>query len=83
MLKQNFKLNLNHFRLKDIADRINRFGQASQIPSGLGNLKVVVKQTVVGPNHFGFLLEDGTICRVSYSIITERLDLSKPDPNKM
>lgn len=71
-----------YFRLKDISDRLNRFGQSSHAPSALNSLKALVKQIVVGQNHFAFLLEDGHVCRVAYSVIVDRLDLTKPDPNK-
>nr|XP_018904419.1 PREDICTED: E3 ubiquitin-protein ligase UBR5 isoform X3 [Bemisia tabaci] len=69
-------------RLKEVSDRLNRFGQTSQIPTALSSLKVAVKQIAVGPNHFALLLEDGRVCRVAFSIISDRLDLSKADPNK-
>lgn len=69
-------------RLKDISDRLNRFGQSSHAPSALNSLKALVKQIVIAQNHFAFLLEDGHVCRVAYSVIVDRLDLTKPDPNK-
>lgn len=37
---------------------------------------------VIGPAHIGILLEDGRVLRVAYSVIPERLDLSKQEPNK-
>ncbi|KAG8228759.1 hypothetical protein J437_LFUL008200, partial [Ladona fulva] len=67
-------------RLKEVSDKINRFGYVT--PNALGNLKVAVKQCVVGPSHFALLLEDGRICRVAFSIISDRLDLSKNDASK-
>ncbi|KAK6633415.1 hypothetical protein RUM44_004018 [Polyplax serrata] len=67
-------------RLKQVSDKLNRFG--SSVPSALGNLRIPVKTIVVGPTHFALLLEDGHICRVNFSIITDRLDLTKKDPNK-
>lgn len=78
----NHKIFIFYFRLKDISDRLNRFGQSSHAPSALNSLKALVKQIVVGQNHFAFLLEDGHVCRVAYSVIVDRLDLTKPDPNK-
>ena len=68
------------FRLKQVSDKINRFG--STVPSVLGSLRVPVKTIVVGPTHLALLLEDGHICRVNFSVITDRLDLTKKDPNK-
>ncbi|XP_069676360.1 E3 ubiquitin-protein ligase UBR5 isoform X2 [Periplaneta americana] len=67
-------------RLKEVSEKLNRFGCAT--PAALSNLKVAVKRIVVGPSHFALLLEDGRVCRVSFSIISDRLDLSKNDPNK-
>jgi E3 ubiquitin-protein ligase EDD1 len=67
-------------RLKEVSEKLNRFGSAT--PAALSNLKVAVKCIVVGPSHFALLLEDGRICRVSFSIIADRLDLSKNDPSK-
>ncbi|CAG2056727.1 unnamed protein product [Timema podura] len=66
--------------LKEVSEKLNRFGTAT--PAALSNLKVAVKRIVVGPNHFALLLEDGHVCRVSFSIISDRLDLSKNDPTK-
>jgi len=66
-------------RLKEVSDKLNRFGYTN--PAALCNLKVPVKQIVVGPSHLALLLEDGRVCRVSFSIISDRLDLSKNDPN--
>ena len=31
----------------------------------------------VGPSHFAFLLSDGRICRLPFSVISDRLDLSR------
>lgn len=63
-----------------MADRINRLGQTShQVWS---NLKSSVKRIVLGPNHIALLLEDGRICRVQFSVISDRLDLTKTDPTK-
>ncbi|PSN30861.1 hypothetical protein C0J52_20667 [Blattella germanica] len=83
--KQHFMMSIYYvssiiFRLKEVSEKLNRFGSA--IPAALSNLKVAVRRIVVGPSHFALLLEDGRICRVSFSIISDRLDLSKNDPNK-
>ena len=63
-----------------MSEKLNRFG--STTPAALSNLKVAVKRIVIGPSHFALLLEDGRVCRVPFSIISDRLDLSKNDPNK-
>ena len=43
----------------------------------LGSIGHPVAQIEVGPSHFAFLLEDGRICRLPFSVISDRLDLSK------
>lgn len=67
-------------RIREVADKINKYG--SQTPQILQSLKAPVKQMVIGPAHIGILLEDGRVLRVAYSVIPERLDLSKQEPNK-
>nr|XP_029736104.1 E3 ubiquitin-protein ligase hyd isoform X6 [Aedes albopictus] len=67
-------------RIREVADKINKYG-VQTLPA-LQSLKVPVKQIVVGPAHLGVLLEDGRAFRVAFSIIPERLDLSKQDANK-
>lgn len=63
-----------------MADKINKYG--SQTPQILQSLKASVKQVVIGPAHLGLLLEDGRALRVVFSVIPERLDLSKSEPTK-
>ena len=36
-----------------------------------------VSSSQVGPSHFAFLLSDGRICRLPFSVISDRLDLSR------
>jgi len=67
-------------RLKDVSEKINRFGQAT--PGALGNIKVGVRSCVIGPSHVALLLEDGRVCRVAFSIIPDRLDLTRTDATK-
>lgn len=64
-------------RIREVADKINKYG--SQTFPALSSIKVQVKQVVVGPAHLGILLEDGRALRIAYSVIPERLDLSKPE----
>lgn len=78
-----FQLNhrkLFHCRIREVADKLNKYG--SHTFPALNQIKVQVKQVVVGPSHLGILLEDGRALRVAYSVITERLDLSKPEKTK-
>ncbi|XP_065335384.1 E3 ubiquitin-protein ligase UBR5 isoform X2 [Cloeon dipterum] len=67
-------------RLKDVSEKMNRFGQAT--PGALGSVKVGIISCAVGPSHVALLLEDGRVCRIAFSIITDRLDLSRNDPGK-
>lgn len=68
------------FRIREVADKINKYGGHTQ--PALAGLKVPIKQTVLGPSHIGILLEDGRAYRCAYSIIPERLDLTKNEPMK-
>lgn len=68
------------FRLREVSDKINKYG--CQTAPALQSLKTPVKQIVIGPNHLGILLEDGHAYRVAFSVIPERLDLSKQEPVK-
>ena len=45
-------------------------------------MKAPVKEIVIGPSHLGLLFEDGRAFRVAFSVIPERLDLSKQDTVK-
>ncbi|XP_022901003.2 E3 ubiquitin-protein ligase hyd isoform X2 [Onthophagus taurus] len=67
-------------RLKEVADRINRQGHTSH--PVWSNLRTPVKRIALGPQHIALLLEDGRVCRTSYSVISDRLDLTKNDQNK-
>lgn len=64
-------------RIKEVADRINRINQA--IHPGLSSLKVGVSKIALGPSHIALLLEDGRVCRISYNVLPDRLDLTKHD----
>lgn len=68
------------YRIREVADKINKYG--AQSPQALQSLKTPVKQIVIGPSHLGLLLEDGRALRVAFTVIAERLDLSKSEPNK-
>lgn len=66
--------------MKDVADRINRIGLEPH--SGLSCLRSGIKKICIGPSHIGLLLDDGRVCRLSYNVLPDRLDLSKNDNNK-
>lgn len=68
------------FRLKEVAERWNRYGTGAG-SSALSSLRGV-RAVAAGPAHIACLLEDGTICRAAFSIIPDRLDLSKADATK-
>ena len=80
-------------KLKESADRLNKSGSsaaAAAPPSGpflvppppyygqnaLNSLGGVA-QIEVGPSHFAFLTQEGRICRLPFSVISDRLDLSQ------
>lgn len=67
-------------RIREVAEKINKYGPQS--PQTLQSLKTPVKQIVIGPSYLGLLLEDGRALRVAFTVITERLDLSKQEPAK-
>ncbi|XP_075147167.1 E3 ubiquitin-protein ligase hyd isoform X2 [Haematobia irritans] len=67
-------------RLREVSDKVNKFGFGTH--RIFEQLKIPVKDVVIGPNHIGVLLEDGKAFRVAFSINTDRLDLSKTDSNK-
>lgn len=68
-------------KLRELANRINKSNQT--VPSSDSNcsqltqLRVAVKQAVIGPNHIALLFEDGRVCRVAFSIISDRIDMGK------
>ncbi|KAG7207185.1 hypothetical protein KM043_008872 [Ampulex compressa] len=67
-------------RLKEVAEKINRYGFVT-LPAFNG-LKISVKRIVVGPTHIALLTEDNRICRVAFTVLSDRLDLSKNEPNR-
>ncbi|XP_068992895.1 E3 ubiquitin-protein ligase UBR5 isoform X2 [Neodiprion pinetum] len=67
-------------RLKEVAEKINRYGFMT--PPALSGLKGSVKRIVVGPTHIALLMEDNRICRVAFTVLSDRLDLSKNEPNR-
>ncbi|KAG1657525.1 E3 ubiquitin-protein ligase UBR5 [Nymphon striatum] len=69
------------FWLHEASDRIYRYGTQTLPQLSLAK-ESVVKQCVIGPNHFAFLFEDGRVCRYAFSVFPERLDLSKNEPPK-
>lgn len=68
------------YRLKEVAEKINRYGFVT--PPALSGLKTSVKKIVVGPSHIGILLDDNRICRVAFTVLYDRLDLRKNEPNR-
>lgn len=69
-----------YFRLKEVAEKINRYGFVT--PPALNGLKTAVKRLVVGPTHIALLMEDNRICRVAFTVLYDRLDLRKSEPNR-
>ncbi|XP_025408185.1 E3 ubiquitin-protein ligase UBR5 isoform X3 [Sipha flava] len=73
-------------RFKEVSERLNRCisGNTSSYPV-LSNIKSPIKQIVVGPYHIGLLFEDGRVARIPFTVVAERLDLSRStgDANKL
>lgn len=68
-------------RLREVGDRLRlplnaRPGPIVPAISGPAQ-SVTAVQIVVGPSHFAFLLSDGRLCRLPFSVISDRLDLNK------
>ncbi|XP_064474178.1 E3 ubiquitin-protein ligase UBR5-like isoform X2 [Ornithodoros turicata] len=69
-------------RLRDVAEKLHS-GQTSGLAVA-GHLKDCgIQQCVVGPSHVAFLLEDGQVCRVAFSVLVDRLDLSRNEVSKV
>lgn len=71
---------LLYFRLREVAEKINRYGFVT--PPAFNGLKVSIKRVVVGPTHIALLTEDNRVCRVAFTVLSDRLDLSKNEPNR-
>uniref|UniRef100_A0A8B9JAN1 E3 ubiquitin-protein ligase UBR5 n=1 Tax=Astyanax mexicanus TaxID=7994 RepID=A0A8B9JAN1_ASTMX len=67
-------------RLREVSEKLNKYNCNSHPQLNLLE-QATLKQCVVGPNHAGFLLEDGRICRISFAVQPDRLELGKPDGN--
>uniref|UniRef100_UPI00398F2B03 E3 ubiquitin-protein ligase UBR5 isoform X3 n=1 Tax=Pristiophorus japonicus TaxID=55135 RepID=UPI00398F2B03 len=65
-------------RLREVSEKLNKFNLSSHPPLNVLE-QATIKQCVVGPNHAAFLLEDGRICRISFAVQPDRLELGKPD----
>ncbi|KAH8369432.1 hypothetical protein KR009_010813 [Drosophila setifemur] len=64
-------------RIREVSEKVNRFGYGTH--RIFEQLKIPVREVVIGPTHIGVLLEDGKAFRVSFSINSEKLDLTKSD----
>ncbi|KAJ8394592.1 hypothetical protein AAFF_G00043950 [Aldrovandia affinis] len=65
-------------RLREVSEKLNKYNCNSHPPLNVLE-QATIKQCVVGPNHTGFLLEDGRICRIGFAVQPDRLELGKPD----
>ncbi|XP_062606641.1 E3 ubiquitin-protein ligase UBR5-like isoform X3 [Saccostrea cucullata] len=65
-------------RIREVAEKISHHGFNSP-PAFSALTNVTVTQCAVGPNCLAFLLEDGRVCRLGYSIAIDKLDLNKSD----
>lgn len=74
------------FRFKEVSERLNRINTGGTSPYPvLSNIRSPIKQIVVGPYHIGLLFEDGRVARIQFTVLAERLDLSRStgDTNKL
>ena len=65
-------------RLREVGDRLRLPVNARPgpiVPAISGPAQAI--QIEVGPSHFAFLLSDGRLCRLPFSVISDRLDLNK------
>ncbi|XP_031552973.1 E3 ubiquitin-protein ligase UBR5-like isoform X3 [Actinia tenebrosa] len=68
-----------HERLKEVAESKGKAGHLS--PAVVQILKdYVIKEIVVGPQHVAFLLEDGQICRIPFTLHADKLDFGTREP---
>lgn len=68
-------------RLREVGEKLRSGYSPPAVVSNFRNSNVL--QCVVGPSHIAFLFEDGKICRVPFSVLTDRLDLSKNEISKV
>jgi E3 ubiquitin-protein ligase EDD1 len=69
---------------EQLADRLREVGDRLRLPDAARPGPLVpsmsgfsASQIEVGPSHFAFLLSDGRLCRLPFSVISDRLDLNK------
>ncbi|CAF4062686.1 unnamed protein product [Rotaria sp. Silwood2] len=68
-------------KLQDISDQITTNGCiCSNVFAPFTNL--AVQQAVVSSRHIAFLLQDGRICRISFRIQADKIDLNPTDTTK-
>lgn len=73
-------------RLREVGDRLRLPFNARPgplVPSIPGSSAVTASQIEVGPSHFAFLLSDGRLCRLPFSVISDRLDLNKTSQSNL
>ncbi|XP_050027437.1 E3 ubiquitin-protein ligase UBR5 isoform X3 [Dermacentor andersoni] len=68
-------------RLREVGEKLRTGYSPPAVVNNFRNSNVI--QCVVGPSHIAFLFEDGKICRVAFSVLTDRLDLSKNEISKV
>ncbi|KAL1422896.1 hypothetical protein MTO96_021623 [Rhipicephalus appendiculatus] len=68
-------------RLREVGEKLRTGYSPPAVVNNFRNSNVI--QCVVGPSHIAFLFEDGKICRVAFSVLTDRLDLSRAESSKV
>ncbi|CAG2258134.1 EDD1 [Mytilus edulis] len=67
-----------NYRLREVAEKVSHHGFVSS-PAFRAIRNLTVTQCVVGPTYIALLLEDGRVCRIPFSIVTDKFDLNKSD----
>jgi E3 ubiquitin-protein ligase EDD1 len=72
----------NKNRLRELGERINRYGL--NVPGVLSPLRQgpAARHVAVGPAHIAILFDDGRVARVAFSVISDRVDLSRIEASK-
>ncbi|XP_043921583.1 E3 ubiquitin-protein ligase UBR5 [Protopterus annectens] len=66
-------------RLREVSEKLNKYNLNFSHPPLPLLWDSTQKACMVGPRHTAFLLVDGRICRIYFSVQHDRLELGKPD----
>lgn len=68
--------------MRELGEKINRCNYS--VPNVLSSVRngPAVRQIAVGPAHVALLFDDGRVGRLAFSVISDRLDLSRSEASK-